>query len=62
MGMDKFRKFFILFFKAAISECGPDDFSSSKIVNTSDKRVVDTVRTYQNGVDGAKRCSTTFYH
>ncbi len=23
---------------------------------------VDTVRTYQNGVDGAKRCGTTFYH
>jgi hypothetical protein len=23
---------------------------------------VDKVRTYQNGVDGAKRCGTTFYH
>lgn len=37
MVMDKFRKFFILFFKAAMSECGPSDFSSSKTVNTSDR-------------------------
>lgn len=35
MVMDKFRKFFILFFKAAMSECGPDGFSSSKVVKHS---------------------------
>ena len=69
MSAVKFIAPFIMPFLAWLSKTPANDevwYSYSSGSDNSDYGSstddVDTVRTYQNGVDGAKRCGTTFYH